>query len=115
MMDKLQGWWRGISPREQRLVAVGGCALLIGLCYWVIWQPVANRIDERQRQVANQQQTRYLAMGVGQRRQRAGRGLVDRIQTHGLAVADHVQLVMVLRRQKAVGFAENIHGAGHIQ
>ena len=48
MMDKLQGWWRGISPREQRLVAVGGCALLIGLCYWVIWQPVANRIDERQ-------------------------------------------------------------------
>ena len=22
MMDKLQGWWRGISGREQRLVAV---------------------------------------------------------------------------------------------
>ena len=57
MMDKLQIWWHGISPREQRLVAVGGGILLLGLCYWVIWQPVANRIDERERQVANQQQT----------------------------------------------------------
>ncbi|MGY3944929.1 GspM family type II secretion system protein ExeM [Aeromonas tecta] len=57
MMDKLQGWWHGISTREQRLVAVGGSILLIGLCYWLIWQPVANRIAERERQVANQQQT----------------------------------------------------------
>ena len=46
MMDKLQGWWRGISPREQRLVAVGGCALLIGLCYWVILFFDATRITE---------------------------------------------------------------------
>lgn len=57
MMDKLQGWWHGISTREQRLVAVGGSCLLIGLCYWAIWQPVANRIAERERQVVNQQQT----------------------------------------------------------
>lgn len=57
MMDKLQSWWRGISAREQRLVAVGGCVLLIGLFYWAIWQPVANRIAERERQVVNQQQT----------------------------------------------------------
>ncbi|MEG0009194.1 GspM family type II secretion system protein ExeM [Aeromonas lusitana] len=57
MMDKLQGWWRGISTREQRLVAVGGSFLLLGLCYWAIWQPIANRIAERERQVVNQQQT----------------------------------------------------------
>ncbi|WP_324035097.1 GspM family type II secretion system protein ExeM [Aeromonas caviae] len=57
MMDKLQSWWRGISAREQRLVAVGGSVLLIGLFYWAIWQPVANRIAERERQVVNQQQT----------------------------------------------------------
>lgn len=31
--------------------------LLIGLFYWAIWQPVANRIAERERQVVNQQQT----------------------------------------------------------
>ena len=61
MMDKLQSWWRGISAREQRLVAVGGSVLLIGLFYWAIWQPVANRIAERERQVVNQQQTLALA------------------------------------------------------
>lgn len=78
MMDKLQGWWRSISAREQRLVAVGGSVLLIGFCYWVIWQPIGNRIDERERQVLSQQQTlvwlkekgeEVLALQGGQGRQ----------------------------------------------
>ena len=86
MMDKLQGWWRGISTREQRLVAVGGSVLLIGLCYWLIWQPVANRIAERERQVINQQQTlawlkekgqEVLAMQAGSGRQIDTSGTLD--------------------------------------
>ncbi|MGY6039786.1 GspM family type II secretion system protein ExeM [Aeromonas sp. AE23HZ002T15] len=86
MMDKLQGWWRGISTREQRLVAVGGGILLVGLCYWAIWQPVANRIAERERQVINQQQTlawlkekgqEVLAMQGSQGRQIDTSGTLD--------------------------------------
>ncbi|BBQ31624.1 GspM family type II secretion system protein ExeM [Aeromonas caviae] len=86
MMDKLQSWWRGISAREQRLVAVGGSVLLIGLFYWAIWQPVANRIAERERQVVNQQQTlawlkekgqEVLAMQGGQGRQVDTGGTLD--------------------------------------
>ncbi|MGL5812932.1 MAG: GspM family type II secretion system protein ExeM [Aeromonas sp.] len=86
MMDKLQGWWRGISTREQRLVAVGGGILLLGLCYWAIWQPVANRIAERERQVINQQQTlawlkekgqEVLAMQGSQGRQIDTSGTLD--------------------------------------
>ncbi|MBV7415347.1 general secretion pathway protein M [Aeromonas encheleia] len=86
MMDKLQGWWRGISTREQRLVAVGGGIFLIGLCYWLIWQPVANRIAERERQVINQQQTLawlkekgqdVLAMQAGSGRQIDTSGTLD--------------------------------------
>ncbi|MBS2784104.1 GspM family type II secretion system protein ExeM [Aeromonas salmonicida] len=78
MMDKLQGWWRSISVREQRLVAVGGSCLLIGLFYWIVWQPIVNRIAERERQVLSQQQTlawlkekgeEVLAMQGGQGRQ----------------------------------------------
>ncbi len=86
MMDKLQSWWRGISAREQRLVAVGGSVLLIGLFYWAIWQPVANRIAEREQQVVNQQQTlawlkekgqEVLAMQGGQGRQIDTGGTLD--------------------------------------
>ena len=86
MMDKLQGWWRGISTREQRLVAVGGGIFLIGLCYWLIWQPVANRIAERERQGINQQQTlawlkekgqEVLAMQAGSGRQIDTSGTLD--------------------------------------
>lgn len=78
MMDKLQGWWRSTSAREQRLVAVGGSCLLIGLFYWIVWQPIVNRIAERERQVLSQQQTlawlkekgeEVLAMQGGQGRQ----------------------------------------------
>lgn len=86
MMDKLQSWWRGISAREQRLVAVGGSVLLIGLFYLAIWQPVANRIAERERQVVNQQQTlawlkekgqEVLVMQGGQGRQIDTGGTLD--------------------------------------
>ena len=86
MMDKLQGWWRSISAREQRLVAVGGSVLLIGICYWAIWQPISNRIAERERQVVNQQQTlawlketgpEVLAMQGGQGRQIDTGGTLD--------------------------------------
>ncbi|MBR7630548.1 GspM family type II secretion system protein ExeM [Aeromonas popoffii] len=86
MMDKLQGWWRSISAREQRLVAVGGSCLLIGLCYWMVWQPIDNRIAERERQVLSQQQTlawlkekgeEVLAMQGGQGRQMDTSGTLE--------------------------------------
>ena len=86
MMDKLQGWWRSISAREQRLVGVGGSVLLIGICYWAIWQPISNRIAERERQVVNQQQTlawlkekgqEVLAMQGGNGRQIDTSGTLD--------------------------------------
>ena len=57
MMEKVHGWWHGITAREQRLVAAGGILLLIGLFYWSVWHPLNNRIAERERQVQNQQQT----------------------------------------------------------
>ncbi|MGE6108123.1 GspM family type II secretion system protein ExeM [Aeromonas sobria] len=57
MMARFELWWRGLSAREQRLLAVGGSVLLIGLFYWLVWQPLGNRIEERERQVKSQQQT----------------------------------------------------------
>ncbi|MFG0832745.1 GspM family type II secretion system protein ExeM [Aeromonas bivalvium] len=57
MMARFELWWRGLSAREQRLVAVGGSVLLVGLFYWLVWQPLGNRIEERERQVKSQQQT----------------------------------------------------------
>ncbi|MFM4703070.1 GspM family type II secretion system protein ExeM [Aeromonas bivalvium] len=57
MMARFELWWRGLSAREQRLLAVGGSVLLVGLFYWLVWQPLGNRIEERERQVKSQQQT----------------------------------------------------------
>ncbi|MGY3926970.1 GspM family type II secretion system protein ExeM [Aeromonas simiae] len=57
MMNALRAWWGSISPREQRLVGIGGVSLLVGLLYWGVWQPLADRVAERERQVAAQQRT----------------------------------------------------------
>ena len=57
MMARFELWWRGLSAREQRLMAIGGGCFLIGLFYWLVWQPLGNRIEERERQVKSQQQT----------------------------------------------------------
>lgn len=57
MMARFELWWRGLSAREQRLLAVGGSVLLVGLFYWLVWQPLGNRIEGRERQVKSQQQT----------------------------------------------------------
>ena len=78
MMEKLQNRWHSISAREQRLLVAGAGLLLVGLFYWIIWQPLTEQIAMRERQVQNQQQTLtwlkekgelVLAMQGGGRRQ----------------------------------------------
>lgn len=59
-MNKLftswQVWWLRITPREQRLVMVGAVALAIGLLFWGIYQPMAQRAELAQSQLRNEKQ-----------------------------------------------------------
>lgn len=36
----LVSWWQSLQQREQRLVAGAGIVLLVGVFYWLLWQPV---------------------------------------------------------------------------
>lgn len=59
-MNKLlaswQVWWLRITPREQRLVMVGAVALIIGVLFWGIYQPMAQRAELAQNQLRNEKQ-----------------------------------------------------------
>ncbi|MGL5947602.1 MAG: GspM family type II secretion system protein ExeM [Aeromonas sp.] len=57
MMEKIQTWWHAISPREQRTYGIGAVMLLITLLYAGLWQPLANAVNAREKQVQNQQKT----------------------------------------------------------
>lgn len=57
MMEPLRAWWGGITPREQKIVGAAGAMLVVGLFYWGLWQPLADRVAERERQVVAQQRT----------------------------------------------------------
>lgn len=56
LLASLQVWWVRITPREQRLVGVGALALVIGIAFWGIYQPMAQRAEVAQNQLRNDKQ-----------------------------------------------------------
>ena len=56
LLASLQVWWLRITPREQRLVMVGGVALVIGILFWGIYQPMVQRAELAQNQLRTEKQ-----------------------------------------------------------
>lgn len=56
LLASLQVWWLRITPREQRLVMVGGVALIIGILFWGIYQPMVQRAELAQNQLRTEKQ-----------------------------------------------------------
>ena len=44
-------WWQALQQREQRLVAAAAVVVLLGVVYWLIWQPVMQGQAEQQQRV----------------------------------------------------------------
>lgn len=44
----INGWWRSITPREQRLVAIGSALGLIAVLYWGVLAPLQQQADNAQ-------------------------------------------------------------------
>lgn len=59
MKQQFLNWWAGLQQREQQLVAAAAVVLVIGVFYWLIWQPLhqANRLQQQKVQAAQQQLT----------------------------------------------------------
>ena len=63
MKQQVLNWWAGLQTREQRLVTGAAIVLLIGIFYWLVWQPLhqgqtmaQQKVQAAQRQLAQLQQ-----------------------------------------------------------
>lgn len=78
MKQQLIQWWSSLQSREQRLVTGAGVVVVIGLFYWVLWQPLHSARDTQQQKVeAAQRQLSQLQQLLPQL-QAAGAGTVSR-------------------------------------
>lgn len=45
-------WWARLSTREQRMLLLGGLALLVMLPYWLIWMPLVEHTRMLERRIS---------------------------------------------------------------
>jgi general secretion pathway protein M len=55
-IDILKDWFINLSSREQRLVAIGGTLVIFAIIYFLLWQPVADRLQNLQQDVVAQRE-----------------------------------------------------------
>ncbi|WP_333606953.1 type II secretion system protein M [Arsukibacterium sp.] len=63
MKQQFLSWWYGLASREQRLLLWAGVVVVLGMFYWLVWQPLhqsrANNelaLQQAQRQLMQLQQ-----------------------------------------------------------
>ncbi len=57
----LKAKWESLNEREQRLVGIGGTALLVAIFYWGLWQPLGDSMARSQKLLQKQQATNNWA------------------------------------------------------
>ena len=84
----MRAWWNGLAGREQRIVAIGGFAVVLMLAWAFVWHPLVvkraelrDAVDAQQRdlafvRVAAADVDRLRATGKQGRRDRQGRSLL---------------------------------------
>ncbi|MDP2716863.1 type II secretion system protein M [Rheinheimera sp.] len=57
MKQQFLSWWTGLQQREQQLVAGAAVVVVIGLFYWLLWQPLhqAKQTQQQKLQTAQHQ------------------------------------------------------------
>jgi len=109
----MRAWWNGLAGREQRLVALGGFAVVLMLGWAFVWHPLVvkraelrDAVDAQQRdlafvRVAAADVDRFRASGKQGRRDRQGRSLLALAD----ATARDAGLEGALKRVEPVGAA----------
>lgn len=55
MKQQLLSWWASLQRREQRLVAGAAVVVVLGVFYWLLWQPLHQARDTQQQKLQSAQ------------------------------------------------------------
>ena len=88
----MRAWWNGLAGREQRMVAIGGFAVVLMLAWAFVWHPLVVKRAELRDAVEAQQRdlafVRVAAADVDRLRATGKQGRRDRQGRSLLALAD---------------------------
>jgi len=88
----MRAWWNGLAGREQRMVAIGGFAVVLMLAWAFVWHPLVVKRAELRDAVEAQQRdlafVRVAAADVDRLRASGKQGRRDRQGRSLLALAD---------------------------
>lgn len=57
----MKAWWESLQEREQKLVGIGGTALLVAVFYWGLWSPLGESMEKNQKLLTKQLSTNVWA------------------------------------------------------
>jgi general secretion pathway protein M len=84
MKQRLLIWWSQLAQREQRLLLICAPVLVLGLFYWIIWQPLHQARQQNnqalqlvQQQLAELRQAKPILLQAGNDQQRTGGSLAQ--------------------------------------
>jgi len=84
MKQQFVSWWSGLQRREQQLVATAVVVILIGMFYWLVWQPLHQArasqqlvLQSAQRQLSQLQQAIPQLKAAGDAAVRSGGSLAQ--------------------------------------
>jgi len=57
MQEQFKNWWESITEREQILTSLSALLCMVAVIYWGIWQPLANNLENSEKQMRRVEQT----------------------------------------------------------
>lgn len=107
MQQAIKNWWENLLDRERQLITAGGIVVGILFIYGVIWNPLADAVQDRQTQVTTQQQLlQYLQRAAHRVQQFKAAG----IQVGAASDANLLSLIEeTLSQQTLSGFLKQVN------
>ena len=111
MSEQLKIWWVSLSEREQQLSLVSAAFLLLAVIYWGAWKPLADQLQESEKQLRNAQQTLTWVQDKATVLVQAGVGK----QKAGAEQLTLVQIVNSSGRQYGIKFSRIVNKKDQIE
>nr|WP_281241984.1 type II secretion system protein M [Ferrimonas sediminum] len=104
-MAAVKLWWSRLNPRERQMLTLAAPFLVVGLFYWMVWQPLGNAVIQAERGLKSEQAKlaslkadagRYLS-------QKSGAGTQARGSLSQLATESARQFALSIDRMQPQG------------
>ncbi|USD37809.1 MULTISPECIES: type II secretion system protein M [Ferrimonas] len=105
MMAAVKLWWSKLNPRERQMLTLAAPFLVVGLFYWMVWQPLGSAVTQAERGLKSEQAklaslkadaSRYL-------NQKSGSGTQARGSLSQLATESARQFALSIDRMQPQG------------